>query len=361
MAPNTRPKSKKCLLPRSLEKRVKASLHVQKPRIKQKKMTEYFPPSPKPNGKSFSEDTDILENIAAPEDVCIIKNISVQNKVSTRENATSPQKINRRRKLTEPKLFCNLNPVSNCAISESTANNLKNVKPILKENSININVEAIEKNPATAIVCSPPSSPLKSAIYDIYKPQRNARRIYLKYGTRIPSFNEIVKSREEFLKFKDDVANVAELQKDPLPQCDKPAFTAASEQNEDISEHLNCKHITQNNLKELFQENTDFLIGIANGTVPCERHALYIQNPYGSSEFDRGELTFNISMSAFSTKQKIFLANLTRKALCAKKLAYNNQYYFKVLLPELCLKIFMQEYNLTKDQATKYLSNPPLP
>ncbi|KAK9884826.1 hypothetical protein WA026_009053 [Henosepilachna vigintioctopunctata] len=113
------------------------------------------------------------------------------------------------------------------------------------------------------------------------------------------------------------------------------------------SDLLDCKSLSIEELSNCFYENLNYIRNILEGNVYSERHKKFID---GDPTFD---FTYSISTVIYTEEQQDHLLMLLEKNFDPE--AENTQYFFKVLLPELCLKIFMDLHNKTFEEAVKYL------
>lgn len=124
-----------------------------------------------------------------------------------------------------------------------------------------------------------------------------------------------------------------------------------------ITTNIDCTHMTNQELKEAFDRNLPYLLDIYNGTRYSSRHEQYFSEQL-TDIFSTNSLMCSSSLSIFNGEQKLYLAKKIAKNF--KDLESNTQYYFKVLLPDICLKIFMDEHNMTQEEAINYLDNKPV-
>ncbi|GJQ74404.1 hypothetical protein Trydic_g21275 [Trypoxylus dichotomus] len=165
---------------------------------------------------------------------------------------------------------------------------------------------------------------------------------YDKYGIYMPSHQDMLNQKESCDNYNDVVQSLMRLVV-PLPE------VQINPLNNQVCavKALNCKSMTIEKLIAAYRNNKQYLEGIIDGTIPSERHEKF------KSVVSREELTFNTSMIVFSNEQKQILASKLCERFGVGSSCSN--YYFKVLLPELCLKIFMDEHSMSREQAIEYL------
>ncbi|KAF5300178.1 hypothetical protein FQA39_LY11212 [Lamprigera yunnana] len=171
----------------------------------------------------------------------------------------------------------------------------------------------------------------------------------IKYGTRVPSIKYIMEYKKNF---EEEKRQMEELRKGVnfMTEEELIDFSSICEELKPLTETLNCKHLTISDLKKALKQNDKFLYDIYYGISYCERHELFYKNCVAS------RLSSNVSMIAFTYPQlKVFLNFFDKK--------FDNSlgkisYYFQVLLPELCIKVFMDTHKMTYEEAFEYLSKP---
>ncbi|KAK9679377.1 hypothetical protein QE152_g40081 [Popillia japonica] len=165
---------------------------------------------------------------------------------------------------------------------------------------------------------------------------------FRKYGIYVPSYQDILNEKEKYDKYAELVESLTKMVV-PLPEIKMHDYDRQPRK----IKVLNCKHLSKEDLFRAYEKNIKYLDDIISGNSFSERHEKY------KSVAAREELTYNTSMITFTNEQKQLLVT----DLCEKygETSALSDYYFKVLLPELCLKIFMDEHSMSREAATEYL------
>lgn len=176
----------------------------------------------------------------------------------------------------------------------------------------------------------------------------------------VPKVEDILLSMEKENKFKQiqeliDKSSHKFINNLPEKKVDE------NEKNE-RNKVYNCKHLTQKNLERMFQKNVEFLDNIFHGKVYNERHELFQQGSL-LNNFTDNDLRVNETTSVFTDEQLIYIVSLFRNRYDNGNIYKYSDYYFKVLLPEFCLKTFMDyHYQFKKKEtAMEYLKSLPVP
>lgn len=183
------------------------------------------------------------------------------------------------------------------------------------------------------------------------KKERNVSASYQKYGVRVPSINSILKDIKDNKQFQ---ANVNNLKFDD--------YTVVHSNFEEILQNkcnrniFDCKHMSDEAITEAFEKNLSYMEEICNGTRYSKRHELFHRQKSVSTSFIEKNLIYNTSMITFTQEQKKILLKMMIKTFTQLHM----DYFFKVLLPELCLKIFIDEHNMTNEEAVNYLRECPV-
>lgn len=173
---------------------------------------------------------------------------------------------------------------------------------------------------------------------------------YRKYGVKVPSINSILKDIKDNEQFQECVNN---LKFDD--------YTVVNSDFEEICQKkwdniFDCKHMSDEDITEAFEKNLSFMKDIFNGTRYSKRHELFHRKTSVSTSFIEKNLIYNTSMITFTQEQKKILLKMMIKTFTQQHM----DYFFQVLLPELCLKIFIDEHNMTNEDAVKYLREGPV-
>lgn len=177
---------------------------------------------------------------------------------------------------------------------------------------------------------------------DKNKGQEIVSASYKKYGVNVPSISSIMQDIEDTNKF---VASIKKLENCAVVL--KTNFEKTFVNKEDNKVILDCKHISDEEITSAFEKNLSYITEIFKGIRYSKRHDLFQTN---------ANLIHNTSMITFTLQQKGILMRLMRQTFGN---AYVD-YFLKVLLPELCLKIFMDEHKMTNEEAVKYLAERPV-
>ncbi|KAF2905099.1 hypothetical protein ILUMI_01083 [Ignelater luminosus] len=184
--------------------------------------------------------------------------------------------------------------------------------------------------------------------------KRNTSGSFAKYGLHIPSFEDIIESQKKYdnhQQYLDKLDEMNYSQESLELNIDEPCGTTVT---------LNCKHLTNEEIRKAFEQNKGYIYNIFNGSTYSERHERF-QKENPKDQFTTKDLKYNTSMLVFTYEQKEELLSYLYKYFDSDSgLGSNNQYFFKVLLPELCLKIFMDVYNMNYDEANEYLEKMPI-
>lgn len=169
--------------------------------------------------------------------------------------------------------------------------------------------------------------------------QTQKTELFLKYGVHMPTYEDILKNQEKWKLYKQNLENIFQ------DNFEVPVHKSKNyEYEENINkpvEVLGCTHLTKHQLKSAVCNNLDYLMEISD-----DSRLNWKQDQ-------------NASLAAFDREQKLIIAKYIQKKMYNKAL-YNSQNVFKVLLPELCLKIFMDEHNMTQEEAKNYLEQRPI-
>ena len=114
--------------------------------------------------------------------------------------------------------------------------------------------------------------------------------------------------------------------------------------------------LTQESLKELFQNNLDYLKDIERGNIESTRHKAFHNNPRS-----RQGLMYTMITHPFSEQQVDWTYALMKQVwMSTKQLhAENNEYVWKVLLPECFIKFYMDFFAISKKEAEQRIKETP--
>ncbi|KAK4877354.1 hypothetical protein RN001_009860 [Aquatica leii] len=177
---------------------------------------------------------------------------------------------------------------------------------------------------------------------------------FAKYGVKVPTLDDIINHQKK-LERLEKIAAEFELMDDYI---EPPMEFHVIEPKKSVK-ILGCKHLTDDQLKVIFQQNYQYLYDIHHGISFCERYIRFQKEDYRNN-FTVKDLKYNTSMITFKLDQILLLVDLLFEKFDDGKYGSAMQYFFKVLLPELCKKIFMDTHNMTDNEATVYLDNRPV-
>ena len=115
--------------------------------------------------------------------------------------------------------------------------------------------------------------------------------------------------------------------------------------------------VTETELRRMFKENLDFLLNIQSGNGDSSRH-----EAYHKSGRTRQALYYTMITSPYSDDQ----LDWTLEEMSAvwmrdnKEQMDNNEYVWKVLLPEFFIKLYMDKFDISKIEAEKRIGESPL-
>lgn len=167
-----------------------------------------------------------------------------------------------------------------------------------------------------------------------------------KYGTSLPTVDDILKNIDSLNRETELLDNFDSI------DCDfsTPWSLNRTEETPDVT-WLNCHHLSESDLESYFLKFSDSMKNISNGTEFSQRHQTY------KDCYSRSRLTYNFSTSVFNKNQLEYLMEKTEKEFDPDD--ERTDYLFMVLLPELCFKIFMDHFEMTKEEAVDYLRKRP--
>ncbi|CAH1114138.1 unnamed protein product [Psylliodes chrysocephalus] len=182
--------------------------------------------------------------------------------------------------------------------------------------------------------------------------KKEQKALFQKYGVHVPTVDEILRDKERLEKDKQKLAQFVPMNDDSL--LFEPFIEEAPQEKENI---LHCKDLTNEQLLKSFKKNRKYLNSIISGKIKNERHDKYFdKNRVITNSFS--DLTYNTSTIVFTFEQNEYLIDLLQEAFDPED--KKTQYFFQVLLPELCLKIFMEKHKMNYDVAVKHLDKQPI-
>lgn len=171
-----------------------------------------------------------------------------------------------------------------------------------------------------------------------------------------PSWEQFLQEVKELEEYKIKVAKARALvAEDEREQTSTHTFLVKKQSIEPVLPKLDCKHLTLEEITQYFKKNTTFLTDIMSGKHFSKRHNEFKQKHLQKCQF---HLTASLSMIVFSFEQIHKMANLMSEQFDPDN-QNKDEYFFKVLIPELCLKIFMDTHKMSEEEAVNYLQNRP--
>lgn len=179
---------------------------------------------------------------------------------------------------------------------------------------------------------------------------------FRKYGVTLPSVEEILKEQEDLAAYKNQIESFKDIDEKIF---ELPFFVKDLKDTQVANENiLGCKHLSIHDIEEAFCENLDYVSDIFHGKRYSERHEIFFEANVRNYELTVNDLRYNTSTIVFSFEQKEHLLALLKKEFDSEDKW--TLYFFQVLLPELCLKIFMDTHAMAYDEAVKYLDTRPI-
>ncbi|CAH1169013.1 unnamed protein product [Phyllotreta striolata] len=188
-------------------------------------------------------------------------------------------------------------------------------------------------------------SPGKSSSIKETKATREQKAFFKKYNVIIPTIDELLKEKEDYNQIKAKLEKTSFLTDFSEKHSQKlRSFRKSLNEKENI---LDCEHLSSQQLLSAFERNKKYLVAIKKKKgVNDDKRLQDNFNIY--SNFPPGFIVFNF-------KQIEFLMKLVTYEFDPNDL--NNRYCFTVLLAELCLRIFMECYDMKYEEAVAYLRN----
>lgn len=188
----------------------------------------------------------------------------------------------------------------------------------------------------------------------IQKKQKQSET-FKKYGVIVPSLDEIVADQTKFVTYKIQVEEAQALREPTF----KMPFSPEKMNHLEEEGSLDCKHLPLTAITNYFNDDLPFLRDIINGKQFSDRHKRYLNKNLNKNNYlTANDLTYNTSTIVFTFEQLDHIISLMHTEFDPEE--KETAYFFKVLIPELCLKIFMKTHNMNKRKAIKYLEIRPL-
>lgn len=194
----------------------------------------------------------------------------------------------------------------------------------------------------------------KQALIKIQK--KTTKKTKMSSTYEVPSAEKMLQEKNEIEKLKSQIREINEIEDVPLDI----SFTLNVSQNSKDKpvNPMDCKHLTPQQLTEYFNENKEYLLKIIQGKIYSSRHERF-HNYNPAHQLTLKDLTYNTSIVVYSQEQIEVLMNLLSDAFDDGD-GHMTQYFFQVLLPEICVKIFMEEHTMEYIEALRYLDTRPL-
>lgn len=184
------------------------------------------------------------------------------------------------------------------------------------------------------------------------KPSKKRKTAVKKRKNVKPVWQQLLHDAKELEEYKIKVAKARELvAEDDCEEDNWLPFTVKKKSIQPAPPILDCKQLTLEEIKKYFEKNICLLMNIMSGEHYCKRHSDFKQKHLQNLDY----LTVSFSMIAFSFEQVHKMANLMSE--CFDPENKKDEYFFKVLIPELCLKIFADVHNMSEEEAADYLKN----
>lgn len=115
--------------------------------------------------------------------------------------------------------------------------------------------------------------------------------------------------------------------------------------------------VNQERIQQMFQDNYEYLCGIKSGAVESQRH-----RDYHASLQKREALRLQMIMDPFTEDQLDWALEEIAKVWMKDKAERleNNEYVWKVLLPECLIKFYMDFFGIDKKEAETKIRETPL-
>merc|ERR1712098_572957 len=161
---------------------------------------------------------------------------------------------------------------------------------------------------------------------------------------------EIAEQREKHKKEVEEMQRDSEKQKKLIEEKE-----ARYQENSLWRERL-LSELTQESLNELFQRNLDYLKEIEKGNIDSTRHKAFFNNPRS-----RQGLMYTMITHPFSEHHVDWTYALMKEVWLSTKQLHvdNNEYVWKVLLPEAFIKFYMDFFSISKKEAEQRIKETP--
>lgn len=191
------------------------------------------------------------------------------------------------------------------------------------------------------------------------KRTKNSRRdSFEKYGVLLPSYQKVLENK---IKIENEAialdAYEAEYGNHEISLLNTSQNSNHNTECSIEQDLLDCECLEDKELQEHFLLNLDYIKNIQNGSFESDRHKKFL-NYDPSRYFTLQDLCYSPSTFVFNINQKDLMLKMLEDYFDPE--GENTDYLFKVLLPELCLKIFMDVHEMNRSEAIDYLNWRPL-
>lgn len=184
--------------------------------------------------------------------------------------------------------------------------------------------------------------------------RKDQKASFQKYGVILPTVDEILKDKEDLEYRRRKIECFKPISEDSL---ELPFFNEIV-QTPTKEKGLDCKHLSLDELTSAFNTYVSLLSDIIGEKIGHSRHQKYFNRSLKVLTMSPNDLTYNTSTIAFSYEQLEHLMSLLKQQFDPDDM--KTKYFFQVLLPELCLRIFMKTYAMDLEQAVEYLNERPV-
>lgn len=192
--------------------------------------------------------------------------------------------------------------------------------------------------------------------FRIKKSATKNNELYKKYGVVIPTIEEILQEQKELEHYKSQLSSF-HIMNEPSLEVFSPA-QYLEEKLDQCHQILDCKHLSLSEISVAVNSNLKYLKDIMDQKVFNKRHELFYDVDRKPLTLSTKDLTYNTSMILFTYDQTEYMLTKLKKYLDPDDKLTN--YFFQVLLPELCLKIFMDCHKMCYKDAINYLDTRPI-
>ena len=182
----------------------------------------------------------------------------------------------------------------------------------------------------------------------------------------MPERNEDGKTMDEILdEVDEEIAKRQEKHKKEMEKVGRDMELLEQERRDREARYVvNAGHrdrlaaeITQPVLRRMFDDNLEFLKSIRDGRIESSRHTAFHKNP-----MTRQALLYTLITHPFTDAQVDWTLECMTEVWMKtrKEQADNNEYIWKVLIPECFIKFYMDFFKIPKKEAEKRIKETPL-